>query len=137
LVTLIAVPVLMAQEAPAPAAPVGDKPFGKDHEVKAWTNVKAMFTLGEAQVSLAGFTVKRVVTTEPEGQFYYKENNTYWTWKEGYMVMAPEAGKDLGYFTIRYGETPKPKIYKATAPVTPPTTPPPAKTGWKRDAFVR
>jgi hypothetical protein len=136
-VGMIVLPTLaLAQEKVAPAAgtPVGEKPYANGAEIKAWANVKAGFMLGDAEVSIPGFAVKRVVTTEPEGQFFYKENNTYWTWKEGYAVVAPTDAKDLGYFTIRYGDTPKPKIYKATAPATPaaPKTPEPVKTGWKR-----
>jgi len=138
-VAMIALPsLLMAQAAPetkAAGTPVGDKPYAKDDAVKSWDKVKGTLMLGDAEVSISGFSVKRAVVTEPEGQFYYKENNTYWTWKEGYMVTSPTEAKDLGYFTIRYSDAPKAKIYKATAPVTPsekPVEKPVVKTGWKR-----
>jgi hypothetical protein len=129
-VAVIALPtVVLAQEK---GTPVGEKPYANGDAIKTWEKVKATFDLGGTEVTVAGFTVKRAVTAEPEGQFFYKENNTYWTWKEGYTVTAPTEAKELGYFTIRYGEAPtapQPKIYKATPPPTEPAAP---KTGWKR-----
>jgi len=143
LIAVIALPVIaLAEETPAPAAgtPVGDKPYMQGDSIlgKVWHDASATFDLKGTEVTIKGFTVMRQVTEDPHGEFYYKENNTYWTWKEGYVVTAPAMGKDLGYFTYRpptapkTPDMPKGKIYKATPPATPAPTPTAPKTGWKK-----
>lgn len=153
LLAVIALPcALLAQETPAaptaapaptppaPAPVTGEKPYMANAEIWSWGNVKATFTHDGSEISVPGFTVKRVVTVEPmDTTLYYKENAYFYTWKEGYVVTAPTDAKDLGYFTYRPSKAPpapvaatKGKIYKATPPATPPAAPTAPKTGWKR-----
>ena len=142
IVAIIALPaLLMAQTnpapTPAPAAPAapakGDKPYSNGDVVKDYGTVSATFS--KVDITIPGFALKRVVTSEPtDTTFYYKENASFWTWSEGYMVTAPTAPKDLGFYTYRPPAPAKAapptmgKIYKAT----PPATVKPAATGWKR-----
>lgn len=122
LVTIIALPcVAMAEE---PVAK-GEIPYHNNDVIKDYGTVKATF--GKVDISIDGFTLKRVVTSEPvDTTYYYKENANFWTWTEGYVVTAPTTPKDLGYFTFRPSLG---KVYKAT----PPSAPKPAEqTGWKR-----
>jgi hypothetical protein len=139
LVAAVLPAMLLAQAAPAtpatPAAPAkGDKPYANGDVVKDYGTVTATFS--KVELSLPGFTLKRVVTSEPtDTTFYYKENASFWTWGEGYVVTAPATGKDLGFFTYRPPTPAKPtlgKIYKATPPSAPAAAPKPAPTGWKR-----
>jgi hypothetical protein len=142
-------PAVAPTPAPAPAAPAmavpnkGDKPYSNGDVIKTWDNVTGTFTLGGVEKMIKGFTVKRVVSSEPTDTiFYYKENANFWTWSEAYMVTPPANGRDLGFFTSRPGKTsatagaqaPVAKIYTATPPSAPTTTGAgaPPKTGWKK-----
>jgi len=110
---LVAPAILRAQEAPYK---LGD-------EIKTWT-VKKTFTIDEKDFTVS-FTLKRTVTEEPAMKYYLKEAKEFYTWKEGVALTGPADPLDMGYFTIRTGDAPKAKIYKATPPKE-------EKTGWKK-----
>lgn len=129
LLTLVA--VVAALVAPTLLlAEKGEKPYSLNEVIKDYGTVTASFE--KAGITIPGFKLARKVISEPtDTTLYYKEgNNAFWTWSEGYEVIAPAAPKDLGYFTYRPPATVTPtvtkgKIYKAIPPEQ-------LKTGWKR-----